>query len=242
MSTTPMASRPFFTGRFARTASLVLAAFALVGYPASHALANIKLSSTYQVFSSATQTGQFTIESLHAEEKTYQVQAFAWTLDANGQEVRAPSQDIRFSPSMVKLAPNGRQVVRFLRAPSSKTEEVRYRIVLAEVSPVRMEGSGLAIALNVDFPWIFRSPTAATNLTTTLDGNTLVIRNSGNATAQLMDLRQGETLVQAGLVGYVLPGESERVTLPAGVDAKTLTLTINGTPTPVNPSLVLQAR
>jgi fimbrial chaperone protein len=227
MQNTNAEPRPFFTGRFAQASSLIIATVLLAALPVSRAFANIDIAPLYQVQSSSTTVGQLMLANNTDAAKVYQIRAFAWTLDANGQEVVSPTSDIRFSPSQVTLPPQGRQIVRYLRAPSASKGEIRYRIVAQEISAPQINGSGLGLLLKLDFPWIFRAASDKPVLNVTRDGSTLVIRNDGNATAQLSTISAGETVLVDGLVGYVLPGEEQRIALPSAA-AGEITALVNG--------------
>ncbi len=180
--------------------------------------ANINIDPLYMVYSADQRTGSLNIQNRTNDVKTYELKAEAWTLGADGKEVRTPTQDLRFSPSIIRLFPNITQVVRFIRNPSTDTKELRYRIRLNEISKIQLQGSGITYGLTLDFPWFFRSPTAQPNLTFKATGpNTFSVKNTGEATAQLKNLFIGEYKVLEGFVGsgYLLPGEEEIITLPS---------------------------
>lgn len=177
--------------------------------------ATVDISPLTHTFSADTKSGVLNLRNRATETKTFELHVYAWTLNEKGEEVRTPSKDIRFSPAVITMMPLSSQVVRFIRAPQIG-DETRYRIVLKEITPVSIKGSGIQFNLTLDFAWFFKKATAQPEIVATASGSTISFKNNGNATAQLQNLKIGETIVAPGLVGYVLPGENQVVELPNG--------------------------
>lgn len=174
-----------------------------------------------------------------------QVRLFRWT-QANGEDTLEPTQDLAISPPLVELAGGARQLVRVIRTgPPPTGAEASYRIIVDEVPDGRAaEQTGLQFLLRYSIP-VFVLPAGEAPVTYRLaprlehdgDAAALVVANHGGQHAQLADLayvdangRRHELL--AGLVGYVLPGQTMRWTLPANAsryaDGGSFQVRING--------------
>ena len=159
--------------------------------------------------------------------KTYQLSAESWTVE-NGVQVRNPSQDIRFAPAVVTIAPGGAQTVRYAIRVDTTGSERAYRVVVREIvgPDAKPNELGLIMAMHMDFPYFWRSPNDAPSLSARWDDDDLVVKNSGTATAQLADLTAG-AVVKQGLVGYVMPGEERRIRVEGG-KGSTVSVRVNG--------------
>jgi fimbrial chaperone protein len=158
-----------------------------------------------------------------------QLRVFRWT-QSGGTESLDATQDVIASPPMQTIAPGARQLVRVIRPDRTPTTaEATYRIVVDEL-PGSDPQQGLQFVLRYSVP-VFVLPAGKppeaqlqAALVTGDDGKpALEVRNSGGGHAQLADLAYaapgGEIVVLAGLVGYVLPGQTMHWTLP-GVPAR----------------------
>src|SRR5690606_19175378 len=173
-----------------------------------------------------------------------QVRLFRWT-QKDGEETLEPTRDLAISPPLVELAPGARQLVRVIRTgPPPVDDESTYRIIVDEVPDGDApEKTGLQFLLRYSIP-VFVLPAGEAPITYALasrlerngDGVELVVTNGGRQHAQLADLAwvdaRGERHeLLAGLVGYVLPGQTMRWALPASVpayDGGDLRVRING--------------
>jgi fimbrial chaperone protein len=180
--------------------------------------------------------------SLHA-----QVRVFHWT-QQNGEEQLVPSRGLVISPPMLAVDAGQKQLVRVIRvgAPPTGTAaaEDAYRVIVDEL-PVDTAGKkGVQFVLRYSVP-VFVEPAGITNAAPKLnwslqhDGDhaVLEVANNGNGHAQLSQLsftgHDGKPVeINAGLLGYVLPGATMRWTLKPPVDAfaggGTLSVRING--------------
>lgn len=166
-----------------------------------------------------TNTGQ---ESLHA-----QVRVFHW-IQTNGKDELAPTQTLVASPPMLTLAPGARQMIRVIRLGNTNAgaTEDAYRLLVDELPQTTPQQQiGVHYVLRYSVP-VFVNPAtapdaqaAAASLHWSLvngnDGPALQIYNAGSVHAQisevsLSDSTGAETMVNAGLLGYVLPGMTMR--------------------------------
>ena len=170
--------------------------------------------------------GNVTLRNSSATPKTYQLTAERWTVE-NGVQVRTPSQDIRFAPAVVTIPAGGAQTVRYALRTEPMGEELAYRINVREIvgPETKPNQFGLIMAMHMDFPYFWRSPDAAPQLSARWDGDDLLVLNRGSATAQLAELTAGAVKKQ-GLVGYVLPGEERRIRVAGGQG--NVTVRVNG--------------
>lgn len=164
-----------------------------------------------------------------------QVRVYRWTQE-NGEEKLTPSRNILVSPPMLELAAADRQLIRVIRtgAPPSGAGAVEdaYRVIIDELPVEGQEPKkGLKFVLRYSVP-IFVEPAGAAptapQLTWSLrregDHAVLDVANSGGTHAQLaalnfVDAAGRRTVVQDGLLGYVLPGAQMRWTLKSPVAA-----------------------
>lgn len=174
-----------------------------------------------------------------------QVRLFRWT-QVDGEDTLEPTRDLAISPPLVELAGGARQLVRIIRTgPPPTGAEASYRIIVDEVPDgSAADRTGLKFLLRYSIP-VFVLPEgeapATYQLTPRLehsgDAATLVVANHGGQHAQLADLayvdaggKRHELL--AGLVGYVLPGQTMRWALPASAtryaDGGSFQVRING--------------
>ena len=157
-----------------------------------------------------------------------QVRLFRWT-QKDGEDVLEPTRDLAISPPLVEMDGGARQLVRVIRTgPPPADAEGSYRIIVDEVpSGTTNEQTGLKFLLRYSIP-VFVLPAGeapvAYDLTPRLeragDTATLVVGNRGRQHAQLADLAYVDAdgkrhELMAGLVGYVLPGQTMRWELPA---------------------------
>jgi fimbrial chaperone protein len=189
-----------------------------------------------------------------------QVRVYHWTQEG-GEEQLEPSRGLVISPPMLQLDPQGKQLIRVIRAaapPRSGASEDAYRIAIDELPTQDPEKKGLQFVLHYSVP-VFVEPTGANasppqlHWTLRRDGERAVLEvaNAGGTHAQLaglafVDASGHRTEVSAGLLGYVLPGATMRWVLkpPATTfaDGGTLEGKVNGDATTQNVTLVDRAR
>jgi len=189
-----------------------------------------------------------------------QVRVYRWTQEG-GDDRLAPSRGLVISPPMLQLDPEGKQLIRVIRAgapPASGASEDAYRIAIDELPSQDPGRKGLEFVLHYSVPVFVEpagAPASAPELHWTLrrDGEhaVLEVANTGGTHAQLAglaitDAAGHRTEVSAGLLGYVLPGATMRWMLkpPATTFAAggTLEGKVNGDATTQNVTLVDRAR
>jgi P pilus assembly chaperone PapD len=204
-----------------------------------------------KVYTANEKTGEITITNTAKSAESYQITVDRLTL-VNGEVVRTPTEDIMFAPRVVRLEAGKSQVVRFKKTSSQSTGEEYFRVRVrqlqepklppcvasveptAEVKPVsntpcdsspRPAGLEVVQLMSMDFPWFWRSPSAAPILSAKWQGDKLVFTNTGNATAQLKNITSGPKS-KPGLIGYVMPGETKAFTFK-GFAHGPVTATVN---------------
>ncbi|WP_201595195.1 fimbrial biogenesis chaperone [Psychrobacter vallis] len=187
-------------------------------------------------------------DRVHAQVRVYQ-----WLQDEQGDQL-TPSRGLLASPPMIELKPGEKQLIRIIRAkaPPQGTGAVEdaYRISVDEI-PVKSvnQTTGLQFALSYSLP-VFVQPVGVTKTSPKLqwsthlqpDGKEIKLRvsNSGNGRAQLaglsfVDTAGNSTVINPGLLGYVLPGATMNWTLKMPPSALTaggkFKVMMNGTQT-----------
>ncbi|WP_165710284.1 fimbrial biogenesis chaperone [Stenotrophomonas maltophilia] len=201
----------------------LLLAIALATPLASHA---VEVSPVVAIYSPSQKIGVLSITNTDATPKTYQVFADAWTVE-NGKQERRKTEDIRFAPSLITIQPGKRQVIRYLKSNPADIEQA-YRIRVQEIlDPEVAKLPGLHQTVKIDSPWFWRPKGAQPQLSASWQGGSLVIHNTGSATAQLTNLTAGSDN-KNGLVGYVLPTEALRLPLKAKSPPSSISVVVNG--------------
>jgi fimbrial chaperone protein len=187
-------------------------------------------------------------DMVHAQVRVYQ-----WLQDEQGDQL-TPSRGLLASPPMIELKPGEKQLIRIIRAkaPPQGTDAVEdaYRISVNEI-PVKSadQTTGLQFSLSYSLP-VFVQPVGVTKTSPKLkwsthlqpDGKEIKLRvsNSGNGHAQLaalsfVDTAGNSTVINPGLLGYVLPGTTMNWTLKIPPSALTaggkFKVMMNGTQT-----------
>lgn len=160
-----------------------------------------------------------------------QVRVYQWLQDEQGDRL-TPSRGLLASPPMIELKPGENQLIRVIRAkaPPQGTGAVEdtYRIVVNEL-PIKSatQQSGIQFSLTYSLP-VFVQPLNVAKTSPQLqwsthlqpDGKAIKLRvsNSGNGHAQLaglsfVDTAGNSTVINPGLLGYVLPDATMNWTL-----------------------------
>lgn len=160
-----------------------------------------------------------------------QVRVYEWLQDEKGEQL-IPSRGLLASPPMIELQPGERQLIRIIRAkaPPQSTGAVEdaYRVLVNEL-PIKSDNqtTGLQFALSYSLP-VFVQPVGVTKTSPQLQWSThlqpdgkevkLRVTNRGNGHAQLAglsftDTAGKSTVINPGLLGYVLPGATMNWTL-----------------------------
>ncbi|MGP5546992.1 fimbrial biogenesis chaperone [Psychrobacter alimentarius] len=153
-----------------------------------------------------------------------QVRVYQWSQNSEGEQL-TPSRGLLASPPMIEIDPEERQLIRIIRAkaPPQGTGAVEdaYRVLVNEI-PIKSDNqkTGLQFALSYSLP-VFVQPVGVTKTSPQLqwsthlqpDGKEIKLRvsNRGNGHAQLAglsftDTAGKSTVINPGLLGYVLPG------------------------------------
>jgi len=89
------------------------------------------------------------------EPKSFEMSAYKWSQNAQGEDVLEPEQDILINPKNFVLQPNAQQVIRVgFSRPLSKEEmaqEKTWRIVFKEIAPV-VEEDALQFLFTISVP------------------------------------------------------------------------------------------
>lgn len=160
-----------------------------------------------------------------------QVRVYQWSQNSEGEQL-TPSRGLLASPPMIEIDPEERQLIRIIRAkaPPQGTGAVEdaYRVLVNEI-PIKSDNqkTGLQFALSYSLP-VFVQPVGVTKTSPQLqwsthlqpDGKEIKLRvsNRGNGHAQLAglsftDTAGKSTVINPGLLGYVLPGATMNWTL-----------------------------
>jgi len=173
---------------------------------------------------------------------TLQVRTFAWS-QPNGEDQLDGQDGVIASPPIATVAPGGRQLVRVIRRTSAAVPESCYRLLVDELPPPPVAGAGgplqaaLAVQMRYSIPLFTYAgadplPRLDAHIGMSAAGHVLTIHNTGAMHARLTNLRltaNGHTVVvKEGLAGYVLPGATVVMPLPAGQSGQ-LTVGVNGT-------------
>jgi P pilus assembly chaperone PapD len=185
--------------------SLLAASFLTAALlPSTAHASEFAIQPTLHVFPASQMTGTLVIENKGKVARTFQVRVLDWGLDAAGQDERIASTSLRFAPSVVVVQPGTSQTLRWIRTPQPGDEQ-RYRIKVDDLTgllPGAAPVEGIALRINMDFPWFFRNSGAQAEVSARLTDGKLLLTNGGDATARL------ERDADGGLVGYVLPGQT----------------------------------
>lgn len=169
------------------------------------------------------------------EQTQAQIRIYRWTQDGN-KETLTPTQDLAVSPPMLTVLPNDKSLVRLIKiAPATDQtllEEQSYRIIVNEV-PVATANNNKTISFVAEYsiPVFFYNgkneqfkPEVTLSFVQNNDVTALQVSNRGNGHAKLssiefIDNKGKKTLINSGLLGYVLPGQTRLWDVKAVSDA-----------------------
>lgn len=189
-------------------------------------------------------TTTFTLINNESRALRAQVRVMRWSID-NGREVLTPTTDVVASPPQVSLKAGQHYLVRLVRtAKTPPVGEESYRILVDEVpDPKAAIAPGtVQLVLRLSIPVFFsdtprRTPQVAWSVQREPGGTWLTATNTGNRRLRVsdLDLTAGGASVfkQSGLVGYVLPGSTNRFPLTGSLPAGQLQLRATGDAGPV---------
>lgn len=158
-----------------------------------------------------------TITNDGSEPVVLQADLYLWTQKADGTDELSLTEDLVFSPPIIKLAPKARQVVRLARlAPPDASRQLTYRLIVREIPEAR-GGKGnvqVQVALALSMPVFITPPAAKREMSCDAgrgDGAALNVscENRGSAYAQVREVlvKRGEQALGRFEGGaYILPG------------------------------------
>ncbi len=215
-----------------RVVSLLPIAIALLASGTASA-ASLMVRPTTVVLEGRAAAATLTVSNNGEAPITAQIRVFGWDQNAN-EDSLAPTTALVASPPMTTIPPGQSQTVRLVRVDRGQpTREEHYRLLVDEITDAAAAaGSGVAIQLRYSVP-VFVMPNArdVANMTMTAnvitDALQLEAQNTGGSHAQISNISLGygdgsSVVVEAGLVGYVLPSKSRqwRFEVPATALAK----------------------
>lgn len=163
----------------------------------------------YKINSGGERTGVLSISN-DDPSRVYQITVDQMVVEG-GVAVRKPSSNIRFAPSVIRVEKGAQQSVRYIKGPDSTGSEEFYRVSVTEMA--EPGETGMIKLVKQDLAWIWRAPNAQPLLSAKWEGEALVVTNTGTVSARLVSPQSGAT-TRPGLLGYVLPGETRRFSLP----------------------------
>lgn len=193
------------------------------------------------------QAGALWLENPGKTPVTLQVRIYAWA-QADGKNAYAEQTGVVGTPPIVTIAPGEKQIVRLTRTtPPPTGYEAPYRIVIDEIpldTGAATAGAAVAFRMRYSLPLFVLGeaapkkdskappplPALAWRSIGTGGDRQIEIHNTGPIHARLTDAAVGNTPLAAGLLGYVLPGQTMRWPLPPGSDGAELIASVNGAP------------
>ena len=169
------------------------------------------------------------VENQSKEPVTLQVRSLGWSQSA-GEDHYSDQDAVVASPPIATVAGMSRQLIRLIRRAPGAGEQ-SYRLLIDEL-PLPLDPSApasptaqLSVQMRYSIPLFtydaasaVASPDLHAKIEQTAAGRYLVISNTGARHARLVNLRarsaDRRVTVSAGLVGYVLAGQTMRWPLP----------------------------
>lgn len=148
----------------------------------------------------------------------YQIEVLAWT-QRDGKNVYAPSHDLLVSPPMLELPAKAKRIVRVL--PARPLTGPHYYVLffrqLSSVEAVKSKGRVVNLLISQALKASYEPSNArpAELSARVVDGH-LEIANSGGSHAAIYSIgHPNEKPVEAGALGWVLPGGAFKFNAPA---------------------------
>lgn len=172
---------------------------------------------------------KLTLKNRGSEQIKAQIRIFKW-VQRNGKDQLVQTRDVVASPPLVKISPNGSNLVRIVRVSKTPlTGEEAYRLIVDQL-PNRTAKSGVAVKLQMRYsiPVFFGAqPGAEPNLAWSVknNGSNLAVTNTGKRYVRVSELRMNNTSgakigIKNGLVGYVLSNSSANFNIKLNRKAK----------------------
>lgn len=156
---------------------------------------------------------------------TVQIRVMRWS-QVNGKDVLEPTTDLVASPPFATLQPKTNYTIRLVRQAEGGVErEQAYRLLVDQLPEMQTgKGTVIGFTLRHSVPVFVRAGGASKAMLSwrvERDGPGLVVTatNNGDRTARVTDIKMVSSTVkfavQAGLAGYILPGQSMSWKKPA---------------------------
>lgn len=192
---------------------------------------SMSVSPMGQALEANASTGTLRIRNDNKGEKRYQVVVDALTVDTNGQKIHTPSSDLSFYPaSVITLKPGAIQTLRWKRNTPPSAQEKAYQIIITETPLDNADAVGNANGMQIVVsprmlnPWVFVPIGAKPVLSASSETGYIVFRNTGTATAPLVNVTYAGAAVPGTFL--VLPGE--RLKIKVDRTGKEVTFTSRG--------------
>lgn len=244
----------FLPGRVQRPVAAVCACLlsVLPGVATSHA-ASLQVAPTSLQLTARQNAEALWVSNSGTAPVSVQARVFQWT-QRDGRDQLEPTSELVVSPPMQALAAGQQQLIRVVRTqPTAPATQRAYRVIVDEVPELNPRREGMQFVLRYSLPVFVepegnaaRTPDLQASVITQADGKpVLEVHNRGDGYAQLADLALGTLgrpqIIQPGLVGYVLSGQTMRwpLDIPASrLAGATLSAKINGgsEATPLSPT------
>lgn len=161
-------------------------------------------------------TTTLTLESINeTEKKLFEVKAFKWDQNKNGEDVLEPEDALIINPRSFILQPNGKQVIRigFNRPRQSilaGKQEGTWRILVEEI-PQTVKESSITFLLNFNLP-LFIGKQDDIKLKFNIENDKLIVLNKANSHIQIANLKiidsNKKEIFKSDTLGYALANKS----------------------------------
>lgn len=203
-----------------RRRALLAGAAGLVLLPRTARAGSLSVAPTRLQLDPGAPSGVLRLRNAGTGPALLQVDTYEW-LDSTAIEAMRPTRELVALPAVVEVPPGEERLIRVaLRAPATLTQERCFRVVVAEVPPTRDVPGGVRFALGFSVPVFLTPPGAAPQPRWRLEGDQLVLTNTGTAHVQVRKLElsdaAGRTVVMLEEPAYVLAGKRHAWSLPPG--------------------------
>lgn len=130
----------------------------------------------------------------------------AWSYDAQGVEQLKDVSNVIVSPPATWIEPESEYRFRLSVPKAEPGEELSFRLLLSEVPTRDALTSGVVLITVTQSIPVFSQDNSVKppRLSATVNGTTLLIRNSGGRHVRIAQLMQDGQVLKSGLVGYAL--------------------------------------
>lgn len=163
------------------------------------------------------QSRQLWLSNISDQSIQVQVRVYEWT-QVNGEEQLLPTNTLLATPAVTEILPGQRQLVRVVSPqPNNGAAEKTYRLMVEELPNPDQDtntSSALNLLLSYSLPVFLQSdnqaPFDVSKVSATKSGNGVLLKNDNALRMMISDVRTDNgTVLQAGLVGYVLSNQSK---------------------------------